>query len=268
MDNPSFAEIKEKFRKMNTSPYPKPPTVPANNNESSSLDPSTSERLKNDSSNQSIDNANSTISDPTTSSSQASNETSSSRDAILARIRQQAVNSTPTFKKLPVPLPNPVSQHQNENTSSESSSVSQDTTLPRDIPSDINTLTVPKKPPIPLPTSDQNENTYSELSNDLPDSTLSSNVLQDTTGYMGFTRPSIPLPNPVNTDRREPVHSESLSVSLDAMLPSKCMFLEFETMINDYQRKDPRTIIYPKIKTTMPKLTTNEIDILQRYSNT
>jgi hypothetical protein len=85
---------------------------------------------------------------------------------------------------------------------------------------------------------------------------------------MGFQRLSVPSTNLVNTDRREPIHFESLSVSLDAMLPSKCMFLEFETMINDYKRRDPRTIIYPKIKTTMPKLTTREFDTLQRYSNT
>jgi len=115
---------------------------------------------------------------------------------------------------------------------------------------------------------DEDENIYSELSNDLPDSTLSSNVSQDATGYMGFQRPSIPSSNPVNTDQREPVHSEPLSVSLDTMLPPKSMFLEFETMINDYQRRDPRTIIYPKIKPTMPKVTTHDLDILQRYSNT
>jgi len=172
------------------------------------------------------------------------------------------------LKKLVVHLPHLVSQHRNENTSSESSSISQDTTLPRDIPSDVNTLTVLKKSPVPLPTLDEDENTYSELSNDFLDSTLSSNVSQDATGYMGFQRLSVPSTNPVNTDRREPIHFESLSVSLDAMLPSKCMFLEFETMINDYKRRDPRTIIYPNIKTKTPKLTTLKFNTLQKYSNT
>ncbi len=54
MANPSFAEIKEKFSKLNIIQFPQPPTAPTNSNESSSLDPSTSKRLKNASSNQLI----------------------------------------------------------------------------------------------------------------------------------------------------------------------------------------------------------------------
>jgi hypothetical protein len=215
-----------------------------------------------------LDSANSTVSDSTASSSQVPNETASSRDAILARILQQGVSSMPNFKKPPVPLPHSVSQHRNENTSSESSTVSQTTTLHRVLPSDINTLPSLKKSPIPSPTLNQNENTYSELSNDLPGSARSSSISENETSYVGFTRPTIILPNPVTIDRHESTRSESLSISLDAMLSSKCMFFEFETMINDYQRRDPRTIIYPKSKATMPKMTTNEINTLQRYSNT
>jgi hypothetical protein len=172
------------------------------------------------------------------------------------------------LKKAPVSLPHSVIQHRNENKSPESLSVSQDPTLHRVLPPDVNIPTVSKKSPIPFPTSDEIENTYSELSDDLLNSASSSNIPQNENCYETFTRPSIALPSPVNLDRHENTHTESLSVSLDAMLPSKCMFFEFETMINDYQRRDPQTIIYPKIKATMPKITTNEINTLQRYSNT
>jgi hypothetical protein len=55
MANPSFAEIKEKFSKLNIIQFPKPPTASTNDSESSSsLDISTSERLKTENSNQSI----------------------------------------------------------------------------------------------------------------------------------------------------------------------------------------------------------------------
>ena len=51
MDNPSFAEIKQKFSKMNIFPYGRP--IPSTiNNESSSSDSSALEELKTESSNQ------------------------------------------------------------------------------------------------------------------------------------------------------------------------------------------------------------------------
>ncbi len=52
MDNPSFAEIKERFGKMNVVPYHRPPASTINNE--SSLDPSISEKVKTESSNKSF----------------------------------------------------------------------------------------------------------------------------------------------------------------------------------------------------------------------
>ncbi len=194
----------------------------------------------------------------------SSESSSVSKDTALRRgFPPDVINALTNLKKGPVPS---TPSEQDENTSSESSSVSKHTALRRGFPPDvINALTNLKKGPVPLPPSKQDEDTYFELSNDLPDS---SNTSQNANNYIGFSGSSVVLPNQINTNRREPVHSESLSVSLDAMLPTKCMFFEFETMINDYQRRDPRTIIYPKIKAAMPKMTANEINTLQRYSNT
>ncbi len=52
MDNPSFAEIKERFNKMNNFPYPKP-RASTMENELSSSNPSISEKLKSETSKQS-----------------------------------------------------------------------------------------------------------------------------------------------------------------------------------------------------------------------
>jgi hypothetical protein len=53
MDNPSFAEIKERFSKMNVLPYPKPRTSMTENELSSASNSSVSEKLKTETSNQS-----------------------------------------------------------------------------------------------------------------------------------------------------------------------------------------------------------------------
>ncbi|UJR33613.1 hypothetical protein I4U23_021049 [Adineta vaga] len=78
-----------------------------------------------------------------------------------------------------------------------------------------------------------------------------------------------PVPVPVsNRNELDKTYSNSLSVTLDGVLPSKCMFYEFENILSDYQQRDPRTIICSKQKPTMPQVITNEIHNLQRYSNT
>jgi hypothetical protein len=53
-DNPSFADIKEKFKKINVGPYLKPPTASTIKNESLSADSYETERSKSESSNQSF----------------------------------------------------------------------------------------------------------------------------------------------------------------------------------------------------------------------
>ncbi len=55
MDTPSFAEIKEKFSKMNNLPYNRPRASTINNEPSSvAASPSVSEKLKTESSNQTL----------------------------------------------------------------------------------------------------------------------------------------------------------------------------------------------------------------------
>jgi hypothetical protein len=294
-----------------------------------------------------LDDANATMSDSAAAASlsQASDETSSSRDAILARIRTQgtisytgstkppAPLSTPSVaqdaisspiisqsvpghtgvKKAPVPLPSFVTGNGNGIMKNESSSVVSDATS-----SSVNSQSVVNhpdinKPSVPLSDSvsqDEDENTYFEVSFIPQDITSSPITPQSTANDSDFKKRPAPLPNfvardqdedihpkpspssspfvsapsantlpiikkptvflsnPVSQDRPENTYPESLSVSLDAVLSSKCMFFESEHRINDYQRRDPRTIIYPKLKSIMPKITTNEINILQRYSNT
>jgi hypothetical protein len=201
--------------------------------------------------------------------SQSQNDISSARDVLAAHFRQQGSNNTTTSKKPPVPLPRSDGQHRKGSISSELSAVPTNTaTSNRALAPDVNVATNLRKSPVPLPSADYIENTYAELSNDLPDSTSTLSPTANENFYEGFNRPSVSLPNQAVTNQHNTAHSDPLSVSLDTMLPSKSMFLEFETIINDYQRKDPRTIIYPKIKTAMPKMTIDEINTLQRYSNT
>jgi hypothetical protein len=173
---------------------------------------------------------------------------------------QQGVIGMPSLNKSPVPVPRSVIQQRKNNTSSEPSSVSQDSTshqVASNQPSAVPSIIV-----------DSDENTYAEVSNISVNPSSSSDTSGMETFYESFETPSIVLPNPVLVDQRRNSHSESLSMSLDAMLPLKCMFFEFETTINEYQRRNPRTIIYPKLKATMPKITSKEINTLQRYSNT
>ncbi len=172
------------------------------------------------------------------------------------------------FKKPPVPLPSSAGQDRNENTHSESSSIIQDSTPhPLLSPSEIH-FTGFTRPPVPLPTSagqDRNENTHSESSSITQNLTSHPFLSPSGIHFTGFKKPPVPLPSFADSDQTKSTQSEC---SLDAMLPSKCMFFEHENRINDYQRRDPGTIIYPKTKPTMPEITTNEINILQRYSNT
>ena len=71
--------------------------------------------------------------------------------------------------------------------------------------------------------------------------------------------------NVTNGNQRAEAVSNSL-VSLNTTLPFDSMFFKSENTINDYKRRDPRTIIYSKIKPTMPIITADEINMLQRYS--
>lgn len=167
----------------------------------------------------------------------------------------------PSFKKAPVLLPHPAVQPRKENTSS--------TTSKQVPPSDVNIVTALKQSLIvPSIILQSDENTYTEVSDESINTPLSSDNSGIETSYESFDKPSIVLPNLIPIDQRRSSHSESLSMSLDAMLPLKCTFFEFATTINEYQRRDSRTIIYPKIKAAMPKITSNEINTLQRYSNT
>jgi hypothetical protein len=276
-----------------------------------------------------LDDANSIVSYSTAESSQVSSETSSSREAILARMGHP--NSSTGFRKAPVPLPGFVTRERQGSIPSDSSNVVQDDTSSPGIPHGISSHPHFKKPSVPITDS------ASRDPNESVNPGSSSPISQSATNHSGFKKRPAPLPNPITPNQKENIptqpspspstlhrvfppgantfpdpktlsmpppnpmesvqneyaslshdgmshstngkkpidqdeyeiiHPQSLSVSLDAVLPLKCMFFEFEDLINGYQRKDPRAIIYPKMKATMPKITTNEINILQRYSNT
>ncbi|CAF0840946.1 unnamed protein product [Adineta steineri] len=337
MANPSFAEIKAKFNEKALMGLrtPKIPTNVKSSGDSSMSE--MSDQLKSNGSNQSFDDEYSVVSDPTISSTQASNEVSSSYGTKLAHILQHNINSGTPFKKPPVPLPSSAIGHRNEDIHSGTSSITQDSMTsqglkkppvplpasatrhrnediqdlishpiishsvtkatgfkkpPVPLPSSINQdqdreissmsqdyavlhsaistsashLTGTKKPPVPLPSS-VNQDQDREISSISQDYAVLHSAISPSANHVtGTKKPPVPLPDFASRAQTNNLHSES--VALDEMLPSKCMFFEFENMINDYQRRDPQIILYPKLKPTMPKMTTNDIHILEIYSNT
>ncbi|CAF3336655.1 unnamed protein product [Rotaria sp. Silwood1] len=171
-------------------------------------------------------------------------------------------------KKPPATLPKPLHNDQkNNNKRSESITIAQNTILYYPHPLDSNTFTDVKKSSMFLPASDQDERQDSYVSSNFEEEMPSSVIYTNTDNFISAKKEPASLPNSVNLDQREDTHNDFVSISLDTMLSPKCMFYEFESMINDYKRRDPRTIIYRKMKISMPKITTNEINILQRYSN-
>ena len=156
-----------------------------------------------------------------------------------------------------MPLPRPVVSHQNEKTSTETSSISQPSVVSH----------VVQLPVIPTSYSEPEENIYMEVISDFSDPSYSSDISDFSISRSG-DQSCISIPVPLIPHRSKNSHIDSASVSLDALLPTKCRFFEFESVINGYHRRDSRTIIYPKMKPSMPKITSDEINTLQRYSNT
>ena len=189
---------------------------------------------------------------------ETSNATAAGIEAKLAQVLQQNVIGTPSSKKPAVPLPRPPVQPRKQ-------SISQQVPPP---PQDVNVVPASNQSSVlPAIVVQPDENIYDDVS----DVSINPSTSSDTSGheasYESFDRSSAVLPAPLLFDQRRNSHSESLSMSLDTMLPLKCMFFEYEKTINEYQRRDPRTIIYPKMKPIIPKVTSNEINTLQRYSN-
>ncbi|CAF4097910.1 unnamed protein product, partial [Adineta steineri] len=185
------------------------------------------------------------------------------QDPISHPIVSHGATNATGFKKPPVPLPSSVNQDQDR----EISSMSQDYALLHSaISPNASHLTGTKKPPVPSPSS-INQDQDRDISSISQDYAVLHPVISPSANHLtGTKKPPVPLPDFGSRAQTNNIHSES--VSLDEMLPSKCMFFEFENMINDYQRRDPQTILYPKLKPTMPKMTTNDIHILEIYSNT
>ena len=123
-------------------------------------------------------------------------------------------------------------------------------------------------PTLPVSNSPPEDNTYMEVVTDFSDPSYSSDISERSTvpKNVDQLRVSMPVLGPSHPRRNS--RADSSCVSMESMLPAKCMFYDFETLINGYQRRDPRTIAYPKLKPMMPKMTSDEINTLQRYSNT
>lgn len=272
MANPSFAELKERFNKMNVLPYPKPRSSSIDNG--TSTDSTGPDKLKNDDAKQfcstsslrlkvflygffllHLDNAHPRSLTPNP-LSQASKETASLLEAKLVQSRPNPTNVAPP-KKVPIPLPRPVIPQQTEKTSTEISSIPQPSIVSQ----------VVQVPVLSIPDSEWDENTYMEVTSDFSDPSYSSDISELSTSRSG-DQSCISLPVPVIPNRSKTSHIDSASTSLDTLLPPKCMFFQFENVINSYQRREARTIICPKVKPSMGKLTSDEINTLQRYSNT
>ncbi|CAF0782305.1 unnamed protein product [Rotaria sordida] len=294
MDGESFAE---KLKKFNQKPVMgiriSKPHITHNESSLDLSQPEKSERLKSNDFNQSFDDINSTKSDYTTSSSKTSlphdtnlaqtivsglkkstitlpksptidrneNKHSESSNHLQDTTRSSSVSSNvisnTNLKKPPVVLPKSFTNNRNENKQSELLAISQDTILYYPYPSKPNTFTDVKKPPVSLPVSVNSDSSSNLDKEEMPSPVISSNT----------NKGSVLSSNSIHLDQHEDNHNEFISISLNTMLSPKCMFYKFESSINDYKRRDPRTIIYQKMKVPMPKISTNEINILQRYSN-
>ncbi|CAF2328264.1 unnamed protein product [Rotaria sp. Silwood2] len=191
------------------------------------------------------------------------------QDTTTSAIPPNTTSDT-NLKKPPTTLPKSFNNSAQENKHSESLNISRDTILYYPYPSDSNTFTDVKNSPVSLPfsvDSERNESQDLQSSSNLEQEILPPVISFNTNNFTSAKKGPAPLPNSLNLDQQENDHHDFVSISLDTMLTPKCMFYEFENTINDYKRRDPRTIIYRKMKITIPQITINEINILQRYSN-
>ena len=196
----------------------------------------------------------------------------------FARVLPPGPNNFRHVNKPDVPLPASAHRNRNEDTHSESST-------------DSHHLTGFKKAPVPLPPG-ANRNRTGNTQDSITDPLMSDNAQPSTTlrkpivplpasSHQGIndemsssTMPSVakkapvPLPGLANQIQTNNNHCDSLCVTLDSLLPSKCMFYELDNTIDDYQRTDARTIVFSKQKPSMPKMTRDEVHCLQRYLNT
>lgn len=184
-------------------------------------------------------------------------ETTSPHETKLTQSRPNLANVVPT-KKPPVPLPRPTTQLPDRKNSIESSAVLHQSLMPL----------VVSPPTLPVSSSPVEDSIYMEVVTDFSDPSYSSDISEMSTSSKNVDqlRMTVPIPPPPNP--RKNSRADLSVVSLETTLPSKCMFFDFETTINGYHRRDPRTIIYPRTKSIMPKMTSDEINTLQRYFNT
>ncbi|CAF0726623.1 unnamed protein product [Adineta ricciae] len=168
----------------------------------------------------------------------------SSADSVHAITSQNANHST-GFKKAPVPLPPRANRNCTGNT--------QDSITDPLMSDNAQPSTILKKPIVPLPAS-----SHQGINDEMSSSTMPSVA----------KKPPVPLPGLADQIQTNNIHCQSLSVTLDSLLPSRCMFYELDNTIDDYQRTDARTIVFSKQKPPMPKMTKDEVHSLQRYLNT
>jgi len=172
-------------------------------------------------------------------------------------------------KKPPVPLPKPVLHDRNDRPADTISYESFDRNVEYDLPSEPLDPTGGRKVHIsPSNTIPRYQNDHVNVTTEPPSTVVSSLV-------KGISKLPVTLPtSTVSRDRTESLTNEfsssssSSMVSLGDQLPSRCTFLDFDTMLDQYRKRDPQTILYSRKKPVVPMMTTNEMDILRRLSNT
>lgn len=173
-------------------------------------------------------------------------------------------------KKPPIPLPKPVFHDRNDRPTETVSYESFDRNVEYDLPSEPLDRTGGRKVHIsPVNTMPRYQNDHVNVTTE-PSSTVVSSLVK------GISKLPVTLPtSTVSRDRMEslpnefpPSLSSSSMDSLGDQLPSRCTFVDFDTILDQYRKRDPQTILYSRKKPVMPMMTTNEIDILQRLSNT
>ena len=98
--------------------------------------------------------------------------------------------------------------------------------------------------------------------------TLNRKIPRGAIGLAGLVMHPI-LPNEPSAEIRPFDQQEATSmITLSSVLTTKSAFFQVEPIIDNYQRKDPKTIVYPNSKPVMPEITINPMNILRRYANT
>jgi hypothetical protein len=95
----------------------------------------------------------------------------------------------------------------------------------------------------------------------------SETILGSVTDLSTVEQGSSLLLNDGTNDSNHRLLSRLSMVSLDVMLPTACMFFNLEMFVDNYRRKNARTIVYSMIEPEMPSVTANELNTLQRYAN-